>query len=136
MGSKETSSVEKDGKVLLIAAPGQDDDGYNGGDGYSGGGAGYSQHGQDGGSDGSDGGDYSSNTGGKGSGLDVGTLNITRFVLTPGKAGTHYNGGYGGGGGGLLVNGEKPTGGNEYFGEGFGGGGYHGNNGLPGCVLI
>ena len=132
-GDKETSSVEKDGKVLLIAAAGQDVDLYNGGDGYSGGGAGMGGGG-DGGSDGSDGGDTSSYTGGKGSGLDVGTLNMTRFVLMPGKAGTHTEG-YGGGGGGLLVNGEKP-GGNEYWGEGFGGGGGYGGSGFPGCVLI
>jgi len=135
--SQETSSVEKDGQVLLIAAAGQDNDGYNGGDGYSGGGAGYpnSGHGQDGGSDGSDGGDYSSAKGGKGSGLDVGTLNMTRFVLTPGKGGTHYSGSFGGGGGGILVNGEKPEG-NQYYGEGFGGGSYASYTGLSGCVLI
>merc|ERR1712037_196365 len=69
-GAQETSSVEKDGQVLLIAAAGQDADAYNGGDGYSGGGAGTSVSGHaggDGGSDGSDGGDYNSYTGGKGS---------------------------------------------------------------------
>merc|ERR1712130_115555 len=131
-GHHETSSVERDGQVLLIAAAGQDNDGYNGGDGYSGGGAENS----DGGSAGSDGEDYSSYKGGKGSGLDVVTLNMTRFVLTPGKAGTH-NGDWGGGGGGILVNSEKPTGGSSSWGEGFGGGGgYNGNSGLPGCVLV
>jgi len=137
---RETSSVEKDGQVLLMAAAGQDNDGYNGGDGYSGGGAtsGSSIPGRDGGSDGSDGEDYdSSKRGGKGSGLDVGALNMTRFVLTPGKAGTHYSGGgYGGGGGGILVNGEKPSGGSSNRGEGFGGGGYYYENGFPGCVLV
>ena len=89
---KQTSSVEKDGQVLLMAAAGQDYDGHNGGDGYSGGGAGSGSfdQGRNGGSDGSDGEDYdSSHKGGKGSGLDVGALNMTRFVLTPGKAGTH-----------------------------------------------
>ena len=96
--------------------------------------AGY--YGQDGGSNGSDGGSYGSATGGKGSGLDIGTLNITRFILSPGKAGTQYNS-YGGGGGGILVNGEKPSGGNEHYGEGFGGGGWGINGaGFPGCVLI
>ena len=136
--STEASSVEKDGQVLLIAAAGQDNDGDNGGDGYSGGGAGGSSYAQDGGSNGSDGGSYIS-SGGKGSGLDIGTLNVTRFFLTPGKAGTHdNNGGYGGGGGGIMVNGEKPSGGNSHDGEGFGGGGcyYAGANGLPGCVLV
>ena len=40
------------------------------------------------GQDGSDGEDSDSYMGGKGSGLDIGTLNITRFILSPGKAGT------------------------------------------------
>ena len=135
----ETSSVEKDGQVLLIAAAGQNNDNYNGGDGYSGGGAGTGGsggEGKDGGSDGSDGVDYSSSyKGGKGSGLDVGALNMTRFVLTPGKAGTNH-GNVGGGGGGILVNGEKPSSGDSYDGEGFGGGGGYSFNGFPGCVLV
>ena len=42
--------------------------------------AGY--YGQDGGSNGSDGEDSDSFMGGKGSGLDIGTLNITRFILS------------------------------------------------------
>ena len=95
--------------------------------------AGY--YGQDGGSHGSDGEDSDSYMGGKGSGLDIGTLNITRFILSPGKAGTQYNS-YGGGCGGILVNREKPGGGDQHFGEGFGGGGYGGGSGFPGCVLI
>ena len=95
--------------------------------------AGY--YGQDGGSNGSDGEDSDSFMGGKGSGLDIGTLSITRFILSPGKAGTHM-GGLGSGGGGILVNGEKPGGGDQHFGEGFGGGGYGGGSGFPGCVLI
>ena len=136
-GGQETSSVEKEGQVLLIAAAGQDNDGYNGGDGYSGGGAGTgypNRAGGDGGSDGSDGGDYSSSdTGGKGSGLGVGTLNMTRFVLTPGKGGTHSGGG--GGGGGILVNGEKPSNEYDHDGEGFGGGGGS-CEAFPGCVLL
>ena len=95
--------------------------------------AGY--YGQDGGSNGSDGEDSDSYMGGKGSGLDIRTLNITRFILSPGKAGTAYVG-YGGGGGGILVNGEKPVNGDFHYGEGFGGGGYLRGNGLPGCVLV
>ena len=142
--SEEPSSVEKDGQVLLTAAAGQNNDGWNGGDGYSGGGAGDNNYrGENGGSNGSDGGSYDSAMGGKGSGLDIGTLNITRFILSPGKAGTAggnsvYNAA-GGGGGGILVNGEKPGGGSEHSGEGFGGGGgyyYGGFPGFPGCVLI
>ena len=96
--------------------------------------AGY--YGQDGGSNGSDGEDSDSYMGGKGSGLDIGTLNITRFILSPGKAGTHYLGNGGGGGSGILVNREKPGGGDQHFGEGFGGGGCFGGSGFPGCVLI
>ena len=91
---------------------------------------------QDGGSDGSDGGDYGSAKGGKGSGLDVGTLNMTRFVLAPGKGGIAGSNYHGGGGGGILVNGEKPDGGSEHWGEGFGGGGDNGSIRFPGCVLV
>ena len=131
-GAKQTSSVEKNGQVILIAAAGQDNIGNNGGDGYSGGGAGGYNYGQDGGFDGGDGGSFN---GGTGSGIDVKTLNMTRFVLTPGKAGLTLNNN-GGGGGGILVNREKPSGGNDNQGEGFGGGGYYIYGGLPGCVLI
>ena len=77
-----------------------------------------------------------SSLGGDRSGIDVSLLNITRFVLTPGKAGVIFTDEFGGGGGGILVNGEKPSGGNEYQGEGFGGGGRQSYRGLPGCVLI
>ena len=126
----EKSSIEKDGQVILTAAAGHHNHGSNGGDGYSGAGA----KGQDGGSDGSDGEDSSTDMGGKGSGLDVGTLNMTRFTLSPGKAGSN-----GGGGGGILVNGEGPSGEqNSQWGKGFGGGGGYsnGNHGVPGCVII
>merc|ERR1712012_702270 len=37
--ARQTSSVERDGQVILSAAAGQDNSGYDGGDGYSGGGA-------------------------------------------------------------------------------------------------
>ena len=132
-GAKQTSSVEKEGQVILIAAAGQDNNGNNGGDGYSGGGAG-----NDGGYDGGDGESNGNSDGGKGSGIDVSTLNMTRFVLTPGKAGLAYNDAYGGGGGGILVNGEEPSGGSGFEAEGFGGGGSRGyyGTGRPGCVLI
>ena len=60
---------------------------------------------------------------------------MTRFVLTPGKAGTQHSDYYGGGGGGVLVNGEKPNS-DGYNGEGFGGGGGDGDPGNNGCVLI
>ena len=142
-----SAMIEKDGVELLIGATGQNSNDAKGGDGYSGGGAGFdakwkSNTGKDGGSDGSDG--YSSGgiLGGKGSGLDLTTLNMTRFVLTPGKAGTGVNN-FGGGGGGILVNGKRPQDGrNRYDGEGFGGGrgancySYSKPIGFPGCVLI
>jgi len=140
----ESSKIEKDGLEVLVAAAGQHGNGTNGGDGYSGGGAGSrnSNGGQDGGFDGSDGNSSGENAGGKGSGFDLATLNMTRFILTPGEAGTGIWG-YGGGGGGILVNGKKPKGGRRrYDGEGFGGGrGYSdgypgGRDGYPGCVLL
>ena len=138
-GSRMTSSIERGGEVLLIAAPGQSNDGFNGGNGYSGGGAGTASEnivGQDGGFDGGDGGDYNSYGGGKGSGLDVQTINMTRFVLTPGKGGSSSSG-YGGGGGGILVNGGSPNDNDsEYIGQGYGGGSYYDDYGQRGCVLL
>ena len=137
--------IEKDGVELLIGAKGQNGNDAKGGDGYSGGGAGFdkSNTGKDGGSDGSDGHSSGGILGGKGSGLDLTTLNMARFVLTPGKAGTGFKN-FGGGGGGILVNGKRPQDGrNRYDGEGFGGGrgasknyGYSKPIGFPGCVLI
>ena len=79
--------------------------------------------------------------GGKGSGIDVRTLNMTRFALTPGKAGKGEDE-YGGGGGGILVNGEKPSGsGDKWEAEGFGAGWGETEKagkgtGHPGCILI
>ena len=136
-GSRMTSSIERGGEVLLIAAPGQSNDGFNGGNGYSGGGAGTASEnivGQDGGFDGGDGEDYNSYEGGKGSGLDVQTINMTRFVLTPGKGGKSSDG-YGGGRGGILVNGKNPSD-YEYIGQGYGGGSYYDDYGQQGCVLL
>ena len=100
--------------------------------------------GRDGGFNGSDGKSYpGSYPGGKGSGIDVTKLVLTKFNLTPGKAGIGDEN-EGGGGGGILVNGEKPSGrGNEKRGEGFGGGGSSWYNEgdythrvRPGCILI
>ena len=59
---------------------------------------------------------------------------MKQFVLTPGKLETS-SGNHGGGGGGVVVNSKVPSGGNQNYGEGYGGGsksaGYR-----PGCVLI
>ena len=127
VGSAEKISyVERDGQVLLLAMAGHDAAGNDGGDGYSGGGP----RGDYGGEDGGDAGDSGNDSGGQGSGLDIGSVNMTKFELTPGKGGNFASKSYGGGGGGIIVNGEKPSR-NEYQGEGFGGG-----SGLPGCVLI
>ena len=129
----KTSSVERDGQVLLLATAGHEASDLDGGDGYSGGGS----RSGDGGEDGGDAEDHSSYKGGHGSGLDIGSVNMTKFTLSPGKAGKAYPSSlsYGGGGGGVIVNGEKPSG-NDIQGEGFGGGNCGNYGGLPGCVLI
>ena len=153
-GQGSETKIEINGVERLAAAAGGDgnDAKGKGGDVYSGGGAGFEDRlkrntGKDGGSDGSDGHSSGRILGGKGSGLTLATLNMTRFVLTPGKAGSGSKR-YGGGGGGILVNGKRPRGGRDrYDGEGFGGGrganrinlGFtHGRNMdvIPGCVLI
>ena len=132
----EASAIFRRGQAVLSAEPGQNYDGNNGGDGYSGGG-GYDGdvEGGDGGHDGSDGGDTGSGKGGHGSGLEVGSLSMNRFVISPGKGGVGSSTYGGGGAGGVVVNGQKPTGGTEFDGEGFGAGGFVGAK-RNGCVLI
>ena len=132
----ESSSVQMDGQVVLMAAAGGNYDRNNGGDGYSGGG-GYDGgvHGGAGGQDGSDGEDTTSGKGGHGSGLRIGELNMTRFKLSPGKGGVGSSTYGGGGAGGVVVNGQKPSGGSEFDGEGFGAGGFVGAK-RSGCVLV
>merc|ERR550519_897708 len=97
MSMEESSSVQMDGRVVLMAVPGQNYDRNNGGDGYSGGG-GYDGgvHGGAGGKGGLDGEDTSSGKGGHGSGLHIGELNMTRFHLYPGRGGNGSST-YGGG---------------------------------------
>ena len=132
----EPSSVQKDEKVVLLADAGQNYDRENGGDGYSGGG-GYDESGVGGagGQDGSDGEDTPSGKGGHGSGLKLGELNMTRFTLSPGTGGVGTSTYGGGGAGGVVVNGQKPPGGSEWDGEGFGAGSFVGAK-RSGCVLI
>ena len=132
----EPSSVQKDGEVVLLADAGQNYDRENGGDGYSGGG-GYDESGVGGagGQDGSDGEDTPSGKGGHGSGLKLGELNMTRFTLSPGMGGVGTSTYGGGGAGGVVVNGQKPPGGSEWDGEGFGAGSFVGAK-RSGCVLI
>jgi len=132
----DSSMVYCDGVEVLWAAAGGNYDRNNGGDGYSGGG-GYDGgvHGGNGGQDGLDGEDTSSGKGGHGSGLRIGELNMTRFTLSPGKGGVGSSTYGGGGAGGVVVNGQKPPGGSEFDGEGFGAGGFVGAK-RSGCVLV
>ena len=133
----ESSEIEINDRLVLSAAPGEDCIGVRGGAGYSGGGGyGAAAHtGGDGGENGGDGEDGQTGSGGDGSGFDLTTVNMENFILSPGKAGTTSSTN-GGGGGGVIVNGEKPTGGSSFDGEGYGGGA-NGNTGQkPGCVLI
>ena len=127
----QASSFERSGQVLLLASAGDGGSSSRGGDGYTGGGSPSAKGGEDGG----DGDSSSSNTGGHGSGLDIGSVNMTNFELTPGKGGMSSSSN-GGGGGGVIVNEEQPSGENDYQGEGFGGGSGYGNGGRSGCVLI
>ena len=129
----ETSSVERDGQVLLLATAGHDSStltGGDGGDGYSGGGSSSG----DGGWWGGDGEGHGLHKGGHGSGLNIGSVNMTKFSLRAGKGGNTVHG-WGGGGGGVIVNGEKPSR-NELQGEGFGGGEGYTYGAFSGCVLI
>ena len=117
------------GTTIIQAESGSDHhgDGYSGGGGF-GGGAG----GQDGG-DGQPGPD--GDAGGRGSGLKVEEIPVTRYILTPGRGGKG-GGEYGGGGGGLLVSGEGPAVQDESDGEGYGAGAGDEGKGNPGLVII
>jgi len=123
------------GENILRAQPGKHGTDYNGGDGYSGGGGGaydgYS--GGNGGSNGGDGHNSYGGDGGKGSGLDISTIALQHFQLTPAAGGGSCNL-YGGGGGGVLVDGQGPHNGGSY-GAG-GGGGSCNNPAQQGIVLI
>jgi len=133
----ESSAIEVNNQLVLSAAAGEDWSALRGGAGYSGGGGAGAGAGAggDGGENGSDGEDGTNGSGGDGSGLDLTTVQLDNFILSPGKAGTTY-GSWGGGGGGVIVNGEYPTGGTVHYGKGYGGGGNYRGDGFPGCVLI
>ena len=140
-GPEETSSLQtSEGKTIITAAPGEDSHGNNGGAGYSGGGggAGYNNYGGDGGEDGGDGYDSSDgygNPGGAGSGLDISTIRLEHFSLSPGVGGLR-NSRYGGGGGGVMVDGSGPQETvNDGQGYGGGGGGHVVSPG-PGLVIL
>jgi len=135
-GTEESRVDTAAGETIVRAHPGGYGSSYDRGDGYSGGGAGTSisgYHGGSGGSNGGDGNDSSyGNHGGKGSGLDISTIALEHFKLTPaaGGEGCDY---FGGGGGGVLVDGQRPHNGGSY-----GAGGSPCNNADPaqGIVLI
>ena len=131
----------KNGQNVMTAQAGGNCAGNNGGDGYSGGGGygyGANGYGGNGGSDGSNGccnSDNGGSDGGSGSGLDISTISLKYFMLSPGNGGEH-NGHIGGGGGGVLVDNVGPYSDNNQ-GEGYGGGGgYYNGNGLQGMILI
>ena len=132
-GVGEASRVEKNGEVVIEAAPGGTPDAQGGGDGYSGGGGiGGTPKG---GTDGGDGEDGEEKAGGHGSGFELGSFASEHFDVTPGDGG-EANRGRGGGGGGVLVGGGKP-GDFQYNGQGYGGGGsFAQRDGYPGCVLV
>merc|ERR1719228_2829784 len=126
-GVTEESRVDTAaGETIVRAHPGKSGDSWYGGDGYSGGGAGslhIADIGGNGGSNGGDGNDSSDGPGGKGSGLDISTIALEHFKLTP-AAGGEACGISGGGGGGVLVDGQGPPGPhNECGSYGAGGGG-------------
>jgi len=128
----EPSKVEVNKNVVLKAKPGKSTTSVDGADGYSGGG-GYLGEGGFGGGDG-EGAGYSP---GKGSGLDLGLINMKYFFLSPGDGGLGNS--YGGGGGGVVVDDKKPEDdGDRWMGQGYGGGGSHFNysHGHAGLVLI
>ena len=133
-GPGETSSLQtSEGEIIITAAPGEDSQANSGGAGYSGigGGAATNNYSGDGGEDGGDGHDSSNGyNGGAGSGLNISSISLEQFTLTPGAGGVR------GGGGGVLVNMDGPQD-TDQSGQGYGGGGSipHGDPG-DGLVLL
>ena len=100
-----------------------------------GGGYGFSYQGS-GGTDGGDGEEGYSAPGGNGAGEDISEYNtFLAFSLSPGAGGQYVGNLYGGGGGGVLINGAGPVASINH-GQGYGGGGPGGLEGLPGVILI
>merc|ERR1712183_1211313 len=128
-----------EGQTIIIAQPGGDARHFNNAaSGYSGGGGG-GVTGANGGENGGSGPDGTccgyGCKGGPGSDLDISSVPISSFLLTPGQGGRHggLHGVYGGGGGGVMVDGTGPHS-TANAGQGYGGGG--GNNGEPGPGLV
>ena len=118
------------GTTIITAEAGSFTDGYSGG----GGDGNYDVPGGDGGHDGGDGQPGPDGAGGRGSGLKVADIPVTKYILSPGRGGR--GGRHGGGGGGLLVSGEGPTVQDWTDGEGYGAGAGEGEQGKPGLVII
>ena len=121
--------LSSDHLVEALGGAGGDDSEESGGNGYSGGGGGSMTGfpGGDGGTDGGDGGHSPfSSDGGKGSGLDIGTLEFEHFKLSPGAGGVGEYDRAGGGGGVVVVMEGKVWGRNKDHGptdgEGYGAG--------------
>ena len=141
----QTSLQTIEGEIIVTAAPGENGNSYYGGAGYSGGGGVYYSSGSyfrsgNGGEDGGDG--YGTNEeptngwGGEGSGLDVSSISLQQFSLSPGVGGkVSGSTNYGGGGGGVLVDGTGPQD-TISAGEGYGGGGAGGVHGAPAPGLL
>ena len=133
MDTNETITAEagQDSNMNLV-------DGHiinSGGSGYCGGGGyGFSYKGS-GGTDGGDGEEGYSAPGGNGAGEDISDYNtFLAFSLSPGAGGQYVGNLYGGGGGGVLINGAGPVASINH-GQGYGGGGPGGLEGLPGVIL-
>ena len=115
----------------------------DGGAGYSGGGGycfdGITNGGGSGGRNGGDGGGTdrckTSAAGGEGSDLNITSIPLRSFKLSPGDGGSFAGLPGGGGGGGILVDNNGPARPDYQTGEGFGGGGFQ-QDGLPGVVLL
>jgi len=120
---QEDSSVETmSGRRIITAKAGKDSDSLAGGAGYSGGGGGGGP-----GNGGYNGGSGEGYYAGKGTNLDIGTILLENFQVSPGVGGKTFGNKYsnGGGGGGVLVDGEGPQP-SKYAGQGFGFGGSQG----------
>ena len=80
---------------------------------------------------------FTDSAGGKGSGLDLSSITLQKFSITPGVGGK-AQGNAGGGGGGVLANGDNPNRASTNSGEGYGGGrGYESSDtDGPGLVLM
>ena len=149
-GAQSEDSYVKDvasDSIIVLGEKGMDSpyssgNNADGGAGYSGGGGQVydppTTCSGNGGYDGSDGeGCSSTRAGGEGSNLDISTIPLRNFKLSPGQGGEGGgSGNSGGGGGGVLLDNTGPSREDVFRGEGYGGGGHASDYGLPGVVLL